>query len=61
MLNLAIGEDSKSIRNRLEGFAKELDDRYAQWELIRSERSKEEERTFLEDQLRSPLEMEPAP
>ena len=54
MLDLSIGEDSTSTRNRLENFAKELDDRYTQLELIHLDSDREEEKTLLQNQLRSP-------
>ena len=49
-----MGEDALIIRENLENFAKEIDDRYTQLELLRLESNKEEEKTLLETQLRSP-------
>ena len=56
VLDLAMGEDAKSTRDRLESFAKELDDRYTQLELIRFDPNREDEKTRLKNQLRSPRE-----
>ena len=56
VLDLAAGGEEESYRTRLEEFAKELDDRFTQWELIRIDQDRKEERTLLEDQLRSPRE-----
>lgn len=56
MLDLAVGEDAVIIKERLGNFAKELDDRYTQLELIRIDSNGEDEKTLLENQLRSPRE-----
>ncbi len=53
-LGLTSNEGTKSLRKRFEYFAKELDDRYTQWELILFDKTRQEERRLLEDQLRSP-------
>ncbi len=59
MLDLAVGEDAVIIKERLGNFAKELDDRYTQLELIRIDSNGEDEKTLLENQLRSPREPTP--
>ncbi|MDP6833999.1 MAG: hypothetical protein QGG94_02440, partial [Prochlorococcaceae cyanobacterium ETNP1_MAG_9] len=59
MLDLAAGEDAVIIKERLGNFAKELDDRYTQLELIRIDSNGEDEKTLLENQLRSPREPTP--
>ena len=59
LLELAANEDAQTVRNRLELFAKELDDRYTQLEVIRSDSEREEEKRLLENQLRSPREANP--
>ena len=59
MFKLASSGDAQALKKQLETHAKDLDDRYTQWELIRIDNSREEERILLEEQLRSP--MEPAP
>ena len=56
ILDSSMGEDSLIIRERLENFAKEIDDRYTQLELLRLDSKKEEEKTLMENQLRSPRE-----
>ncbi len=51
ILYLTSGEDAKTLKNRLASYMKEIDDRYAQWELIRKENSKFDTRTFMENEL----------
>ena len=58
-LDLASGGDAQIPLQRLEKYSIELDDRYMQLELIRIQSSNQEERTLLEDQLRSPKETTP--
>ena len=53
------GGDAQVLKKQLELYAKELDDRYTQWELIRSDTTREKERTLLEKQLLSPMESAP--
>ena len=57
MLDLAMGEDAVIVRERLENFAKELDDRYTQLELILIDSNRDDEKTLQENQLRSPREL----
>ncbi len=59
MLDLASGGDAKVLKQDLEKYAKQLDDRYTQWELIRSDIRREEERILLENQLRSSMKYAP--
>ena len=60
MLDLASGgNDSQLIKKRLEQVAQENDDFYTQWELIRSDSARNNQGTFLPNQLPSPKVADP--
>ncbi len=56
IVDLESGGDGMELRNHLEQLAKELDDSFTLWEIIRQDKQRQKEANVLEERLRSPLE-----